>query len=80
ISWFEVAEQTIKVWQAEVIEQDHAQPAGTLLKADKQGIDVATGKGVLRLLTLQPPGKKAMSASDLLNSRRDWFVPGTQLK
>ncbi|WP_265435566.1 methionyl-tRNA formyltransferase [Aeromonas media] len=79
ISWFEVAEQTIKVWQAEVIDSDHGQPAGTLLKADKQGIDVATGKGVLRLLTLQPPGKKAMSVPDLLNSRRDWFEPGTQL-
>ena len=79
ISWFEAAEQTIKVWQAEVIDSDHGQPAGTLLKADKQGIDVATGKGVLRLLTLQPPGKKAMSVPDLLNSRRDWFEPGTQL-
>ena len=79
ISWFEVAEQTIKVWQAEVIDSDHGRPAGTLLKADKQGIDVATGKGVLRLLTLQPPGKKAMSVPDLLNSRRDWFEPGTQL-
>ncbi|HDX8340224.1 methionyl-tRNA formyltransferase [Aeromonas dhakensis] len=79
ISWFEVADQTVKVWQAEVITQDHGQSAGTLLKADKQGIDVATGKGVLRLLTLQPPGKKAMSVTDLLNSRRDWFEPGTQL-
>ncbi|MGN4934507.1 methionyl-tRNA formyltransferase [Aeromonas rivipollensis] len=79
ISWFEVAEQTIKVWQAEVIDSDHGQPVGTLLKADKQGIDVATSKGVLRLLTLQPPGKKAMSVPDLLNSRRDWFEPGTQL-
>ncbi|HEA3130771.1 TPA: methionyl-tRNA formyltransferase [Aeromonas hydrophila] len=79
ISWFEVAGQTVKVWQAEVVAQDHGQRAGTLLKADKQGIDIATGKGVLRLLTLQPPGKKAMSVSDLLNSRRDWFEPGTQL-
>ena len=79
ISWFEVADQTIKVWQAEVIDSDHGQPVGTLLKADKQGIDAATGKGVLRLLTLQPPGKKAMSVPDLLNSRRDWFEPGTQL-
>lgn len=79
ISWFEVADQTIKVWQAAVIDGDHGQSAGTLLKADKQGIDIATGKGVLRLLTLQPPGKKAMSVSDLLNSRRDWFEPGTQL-
>ncbi|MEZ6966754.1 methionyl-tRNA formyltransferase [Aeromonas sp. S9(2024)] len=79
ISWCEVAGQTIKVWQAEVIEHEHSQSAGTLLKADKQGIDIATGKGVLRLLTLQPPGKKAMSVTDLLNSRRDWFEPGTQL-
>jgi len=79
ISWFEVAGQTVKVWQAEVVAQDHGQAAGTLLKADKQGIDIATGKGVLRLLTLQPPGKKAMSVTDLLNSRRDWFEPGTQL-
>ena len=79
ISWFEVADQTVKVWQAAVIDSDHGQPAGTLLKADKQGIDIATGKGVLRLLTLQPPGKKAMSVPDLLNSRRDWFEPGKQL-
>ncbi|MFM5439922.1 methionyl-tRNA formyltransferase [Aeromonas enteropelogenes] len=79
ISWCEVAGQTIKVWQAEVIKHEHGQSAGTLLKADKQGIDIATGKGVLRLLTLQPPGKKAMSVTDLLNSRRDWFEPGTQL-
>ncbi|MGN5110817.1 methionyl-tRNA formyltransferase [Aeromonas hydrophila] len=79
ISWFEVAGQTVKVWQAEVVAQDHGQAAGNLLKADKQGIDIATGKGVLRLLTLQPPGKKAMSVTDLLNSRRDWFEPGTQL-
>ncbi|MFQ2454099.1 methionyl-tRNA formyltransferase [Aeromonas caviae] len=79
ISWFDIAGQTVKVWQAEVVAQDHGQAAGTLLKADKQGIEVATGQGVLRLLTLQPPGKKAMSVSDLLNSRRDWFEPGTQL-
>ncbi|MBL0501778.1 methionyl-tRNA formyltransferase [Aeromonas caviae] len=79
ISWFDVAGQTVKVWQAEVVAQDHGQAVGTLLKADKQGIEVATGQGVLRLLTLQPPGKKAMSVSDLLNSRRDWFEPGTQL-
>ena len=79
ISWFEVAGQTVKVWQAEVLPKAHGQAAGTLLKADKQGIEVATGQGVLRLLTLQPPGKKAMSVADLLNSRRDWFEPGTQL-
>ena len=35
--------------------------------------------GILNLLSLQPAGKKAMSAQDLLNSRREWFVPGNRL-
>lgn len=79
ISWFSVAEQTIKVWQACVLDEPTTALAGTIIKADKQGIDIATGRGVLRLVSLQPPGKKAMSAADLLNSRRDWFAVGTQL-
>ncbi|EEC2852739.1 methionyl-tRNA formyltransferase, partial [Salmonella enterica subsp. enterica serovar Enteritidis] len=52
---------------------------GTILAATKQGIQVATGKGILNLLSLQPAGKKAMSAQDLLNSRREWFIPGNRL-
>ncbi|MFR9718823.1 methionyl-tRNA formyltransferase [Aeromonas diversa] len=79
ISWFEVAEQTVKVWSACALEHDHGQVPGTLLKADREGIDIATGRGVLRLLTLQPPGKKPMTVQDLLNSRRDWFTVGTTL-
>jgi methionyl-tRNA formyltransferase len=34
----------------------------------KQGINIATGKGVLRLLELQRPGKRRMSAYDYLNA------------
>lgn len=36
ISYFEVDEQLIKVWQAEVINEPHNQPAGTILRADKK--------------------------------------------
>ncbi|MBS2699319.1 methionyl-tRNA formyltransferase, partial [Salmonella enterica subsp. enterica serovar 1,4,[5],12:i:-] len=43
------------------------------------GIQVATGDGILNLLSMQPAGKKAMSVQDLLNSRREWFVPGNRL-
>lgn len=52
---------------------------GTILDVSKQGIRVATGDGILNLLSLQPAGKKAMSAQDLLNSRREWFMPGSRL-
>lgn len=79
MSYFAVAEQNIKVWQAEVETDNQGKAPGTILAADKQGILVAAGEGALRLIELQPPGKKAMKAQDLLNSRRDWFEPGTVL-
>ncbi|CAK2683522.1 10-formyltetrahydrofolate:L-methionyl-tRNA(fMet) N-formyltransferase [Vibrio crassostreae] len=79
MSHFEAAENSIKVWQSRVAEQASDKPAGTILQADKTGIYVATGHGVLVLEQLQVPGKKAMSVQDILNSRASWFEVGTQL-
>ncbi|MCX2760352.1 methionyl-tRNA formyltransferase [Vibrio sp. Sgm 22] len=79
MSHFEAAENSIKVWQSRVAEQTSDEPAGTILQADKTGIYVATGQGVLVLEQLQVPGKKAMSVQDILNSRASWFEVGTQL-
>ncbi len=79
VSYFVVAEQNIKVWAATALSEEHPVTPGTLVRADKNGIDVATAQGTLRLLTLQPPGKKAMQAHELLNSRREWFQIGAQL-
>lgn len=79
MSWFSIDEQPIKVWKASVIDVNANAEAGTIVDANKQGIQVATGKGVLNLEILQPAGKKAMSAQDLLNSRREWFIPGHRL-
>lgn len=79
MSWFEVDGQPVKIWTASVIPGNTDAEAGTLLDASRQGIQVATGDGILNLLSLQPAGKKAMSAQDLLNSRREWFIPGRRL-
>ncbi|ERK05531.1 MAG: methionyl-tRNA formyltransferase [Pantoea sp.] len=78
MSYFMVDDQPVKVWQASVLPHQGKQP-GEILHADKQGIQIATADGVLNLLSLQPAGKKAMSAQDLLNSRREWFTPGSIL-
>ncbi|MEF1288233.1 methionyl-tRNA formyltransferase [Vibrio sp. M260118] len=79
MSHFEAAENSIKVWQSRVDDQATDKPAGTILQADKTGIYIATGNGVLVLEQLQVPGKKAMSVQDILNSRASWFEVGTQL-
>ena len=70
--------QTLKVYQAEVFPHQD-KPAGTILSADKNGIQIATVDGVLNLLQLQPAGKKPMSAQDLLNGRAEWFTIGKML-
>ena len=79
-SYLVIQEQNVKIWQAQVLAESHTAIPGTVLRTGKEGIDVATAEGVLRLLRLQPPGKKPMQAHELLNSRQDWFVPGQPLR
>jgi methionyl-tRNA formyltransferase len=42
---------------------------GTVLRASKDGIDVACAEGVLRVVRLQVPGGKPLSAREFLNGR-----------
>lgn len=79
MSWMMIEDQPVKIWKASVIQGHPQAEPGTILAASKQGIEVATAEGILNLEILQPAGKKAMSAQDLLNSRRDWFTPGNRL-
>ena len=58
--------QTLHILQAESrVERVTAVP-GTVIRAAPDGIDVATGDGVLRVTVLQMPGKRAMSAAEFL--------------
>lgn len=80
VVWMKVNDQNIKVWSAEVVSDVSAQhKPGTIIQADKNGIVIATGTTALRILSLQIPGKKAMSAADVVNARKAWFEPGINL-
>ena len=59
-------EKMVKIIDAvEVGEETHA-PAGSILKAGKNGITIQCGKGWLCLLRVLPEGRKEMSAGDYL--------------
>jgi methionyl-tRNA formyltransferase len=79
VSYFQLNDINVKVWQATSSDVLSDQPAGTIVTADKKGIVVATAKGTITLLNLQFPGKKAMAINDILNSRKALFTPGNQL-
>lgn len=68
-------EERVKIYQADVLAHQNKM-AGTVLSADKNGIQIATKNGVLNITQLQPQGKKPMSVQDFLNGRGDWFKVG----
>ena len=79
VSYFEHQGNTIKVWQTQVSTTSSNAAPGTIISASKKGIEVATGDGVITLLSMQLPGKKPLSVADILNARGEWFTPNTRL-
>ena len=61
-------DQRIRIWQAECLSEANNNIAGRIIYANKDGIQVATGDGVINLTTLQQAGGKIISAHDFVNA------------
>ncbi|OJF69931.1 methionyl-tRNA formyltransferase [Alteromonas sp. V450] len=76
VAWMNVDEHNVKVWSASVVKMDKQASPGTILRANKEGITIATGNDALCITSLQIPGKKALPAADVINARQTWFEVG----
>jgi methionyl-tRNA formyltransferase len=65
--WTLLGGHLLKIWRAQVV--DGAGPPGTVLAAHGV-LDVACGTLALRLLEVQPEGKRRMSAAEFLSGHR----------
>jgi len=63
-------DKTLRIWQAQALDAETNEAAGTIINREAKQLDVATGKGVLRLLEVQLPGKKRMRSIDFLNANQ----------
>ena len=63
--------QAMRIFASSVVDSvlSQAVPAGMVIAEGKAGIDVQTGDGVLRILSLQLPGGKRLDAAQFLNGR-----------
>lgn len=57
----------LRIWRAHALPGVGAAP-GTVMRATRNGIEVATGDGLLCVTELQLPGKRAMGAQDFINA------------
>lgn len=60
----------LRIRAAEALPTHAEAPPGTIVGAGRDGIDVATGEGVLRLHEIQLAGRRTVTAQDFTNSRK----------
>lgn len=73
-----LAGRILRIWQAEALPGPTAAAPGEIVAAGRDGIDVATAEGVLRLIRLQAPGGRPLPAADFLNGHP--LRPGDRLE
>ena len=75
--------EVFKIWFSEVIDEtavDGNNSPGSIVNMHPTGLDVACGNGVLRLLEVQPTGKRRMSGEDYIRGLGGQISPGLQFE
>ena len=74
-----LGDQRLRLHAATAVPLAQRDAPGTIVSADETGILVACGEQALNLTRLQLPGKKALSAAQVLNGYGELFTPGSVL-
>lgn len=76
IAYCEIDGKHIRVWQSQPIDCKTDSLPGTIIQASGEGIDIACGKGILRLEKIQLPGGHVLHVKDILNAHKQLFAAG----
>ena len=71
----EIHGETVKLWQAQALDEGLTGTPGSVVKADKAALVVQCGEGQLHILEIQKAGKKRMPVAAFMASRAAWFTP-----
>lgn len=75
----DLGKQRIRLHQAQALEQGSDKAPGTVLRREREGIDIACGTGSLRVTKVQLPGTRALTVNDLINGGKPVLMPEQEL-
>lgn len=70
--------ERMRVWESTALNGVTEAPAGTILAADKVGLDVSCGANVLRITKIQWAGRNIQTIQDALNAHHSPLIVGKQ--
>ena len=65
----DIAGEHLRIWSARAVDGAAGATPGQVLRASRDGIDIACADGALRLLSVQRPGGRRIGVADYLNAR-----------
>lgn len=69
-AWTRLGEETMKILKAHPHAGNESAEPGTVVGLGRDGMDVATADGILRIERIQMPGGRPISIADFINARR----------
>lgn len=78
-TYTDLEDQRIRIHEARALPDASTEAPGTVIRREREGIDVACGEGILRITRLQLPGARAQSVNDLINGGKQLLLPGQEL-
>ena len=63
--------ERVRIWSAQALDDETDASPGAFVGGGRDALDVATGRGVLRILEIQREGGRRVSVRDWQNARRD---------
>lgn len=69
VAFSQLDDENVRLWEATATDEPSSQEPGVITNCSEEGIDVACGKGSVRLLRLQWPGGRALTAAEASHGR-----------
>ncbi len=77
VAWTTWHQQSLRIWQARALSEAGSAniKPGTVIAVHRDAVDVCTGDGILRLLTVQLPGGKPLSVTQFIHGHGQSIIP-----